>query len=1151
MQGLVKAAALVSAALAPPVVAATAQPTLLENPWKFLVLTLIYEGLLGAILFVGAITGKLVKNWQDATADAIDLWIRRRLSRYTRRYLRYVKAANRYVEHKGLITRGEFTLEMSDVFIDLYLEAMPLNKLESNPIRTVSTRPSRYSRPITEWLVRCNRENSSLAVIGPPGSGKTTLLRHVAYLLAAGGRRSRAIAGGNKIPIFISLRELKSLSDGGGQFTLVEAIRASLPGLPVPEPKRWVEANLSRGRFALLFDGLDEVPSSEARQRVALWLEEQQRSNEGNPIVVTSRRYGYDENPLSDAIAVQVGPLTDRQIIRFVNSWYLATAARSYGSANDSARLSAELSTAELLARLQQRPGLAELCSNPLLLTMIVNLHYYSGELPGSRHELYRQICEVFLGRRHHARGINVEIPAGRRALVLRHLAYHAMCQQSTEISASEAARIISSPLERVSEGMEPAAFLQLIEQTAGLLVERERGIYAFAHLTLQEYMAAEYICENDLVAELLPHIESTWWRETIRHVAALGDATPIVEACLAHQEDPRMLALAIQCVEEGRELDPRKRATALQIFNPPDVRESKSSRKTAGLARLYLRVGSDMRVLPGRFIGPELTWVEYQCFLDDDPGAFVPDHWVDQVFPAGTQDEPAAGLRYADSLRFLSWLNEQFSGDALFTLPSASEIDRADLLYGHRKGSRPRAFWSSTKEPDEFDGRFGRLLYNRRVSERNVAHPRRNLALAPREVAALAELESEVAPIVPWGNIESDGRTEAEFRTMIDKAISSFTGCEAGALERDLRTGGSLVEQLVTDVLQGSQGDGIQIQVAEILAKMRECAGHCFRRRPADDRFSTSDADQRALLRLAVRDAARICLRISDRPGLDSSLRAVSRRRQAAGMPVVLSIREGSRIIAAALADMYVELLVTEGRLRDAVEPLECIAPLRIANRAMLPVELDWEALMRRHHWNWWVRIGKPTTDRIFAGLLLVLSAPTLIAIALIIRLDGGPALFGQQRVGRAGREFTFYKFRTMVVDADKRSASLLAANEGSGPLFKMRADPRITRVGAWLRRYSIDEIPSLVNVLLGDVSMVGPRPPMPEEVESYNEEALSKLLVKPGLTGLWQISGRSDLSWEDSVRLDLQYVREASLKLDVKIMARTIAVIATGSAF
>jgi len=193
--------------------------------------------------------------------------------------------------------------------------------------------------------------------------------------------------------------------------------------------------------------------------------------------------------------------------------------------------------------------------------------------------------------------------------------------------------------------------------------------------------------------------------------------------------------------------------------------------------------------------------------------------------------------------------------------------------------------------------------------------------------------------------------------------------------------------------------------------------------------------------------------------------------------------------------------------------------------------------------------RVVKNVIDWFGAAILIVIIAPVLLALALAVKADGGPVFFRQERIGRHGRVFKMVKFRSMVVDAEAQKAALIEGNEGSGPLFKLRNDPRITKVGVTLRKYSLDELPQLFNVLTGSMSLVGPRPPLPEEVATYSRDAERKLMVKPGLTGLWQVSGRSDLSWEESVRLDLRYVENWTLAMDALILWKTIGTLARGS--
>jgi exopolysaccharide biosynthesis polyprenyl glycosylphosphotransferase len=189
---------------------------------------------------------------------------------------------------------------------------------------------------------------------------------------------------------------------------------------------------------------------------------------------------------------------------------------------------------------------------------------------------------------------------------------------------------------------------------------------------------------------------------------------------------------------------------------------------------------------------------------------------------------------------------------------------------------------------------------------------------------------------------------------------------------------------------------------------------------------------------------------------------------------------------------------------------------------------------------------VPKRLFDIVFASLALLLLSPLFLVVAAVVKLqDGGPVFFRQERVGRAGEPFGMLKFRSMVMDAEARLADLVALNESDGVLFKIKADPRTTPAGRFLRRYSVDELPQLVNVLRGEMSLVGPRPPLPSEVERYVDDVHRRLLVRPGLTGLWQVSGRSGLSWDESVRLDLYYVDNWSMTTDLVIIAKTVGAV------
>ncbi|WP_097208670.1 sugar transferase [Geodermatophilus sabuli] len=238
-------------------------------------------------------------------------------------------------------------------------------------------------------------------------------------------------------------------------------------------------------------------------------------------------------------------------------------------------------------------------------------------------------------------------------------------------------------------------------------------------------------------------------------------------------------------------------------------------------------------------------------------------------------------------------------------------------------------------------------------------------------------------------------------------------------------------------------------------------------------------------------------------------------------------------------LENTEAELLVAPA-ITDVVGPRVHIRP--VAGLPLLHMERPELTGVRR--------FTKELFDRTAAGLALLLLSPALLGIAVAIRFTSpGPVFFRQERIGLSGEPFIMLKFRSMVPGAHRMVAGLADRNEGNGVLFKMKGDPRVTRVGRILRRYSLDELPQLLNVVWGDMSLVGPRPPLASEVKRYGEAMRRRFLVKPGLTGLWQVSGRSDLSWDDSVRLDVRYVENWSLALDIMILAKTVRAILRGS--
>lgn len=230
-----------------------------------------------------------------------------------------------------------------------------------------------------------------------------------------------------------------------------------------------------------------------------------------------------------------------------------------------------------------------------------------------------------------------------------------------------------------------------------------------------------------------------------------------------------------------------------------------------------------------------------------------------------------------------------------------------------------------------------------------------------------------------------------------------------------------------------------------------------------------------------------------------------------------------------------------------------ERVSPASIAaERAAIEARWWWSLNLGRfeHHENFVAfvdprgyAVAKRALDVSVAMLLIAVSSPIWIAAALLVGLTSpGPVLFRQTRLGLAGKPFTCFKFRSMTITAEQERERLLHLNETTGPVFKVRNDPRVTPVGKWLRRFSIDELPQLLNVLRGEMSLVGPRPPLPAEVDKYQPRQRARLAVKPGLTCIWQVAGRSAIGFEQWVELDLEYIRRRSFWFDLALILRTI---------
>jgi predicted NACHT family NTPase len=656
------------------------------------VVSLILTGIITVILaakdFFKIFITELSVVWEEYQrqgAASAATWIKDKfedvISPFQRDYYKALEYKCRDFETQGL--DNEWTLELKNVFVQLKISANSVNNA-SQGIISQSLNPN-SEKSIWDFLA-ANKSGENqfkkIVILGRPGSGKTTLLRHLTLIYVTKQESNINPQPPQLIPILFYLREIRDEISNQNP-SLEDLIKQHLEKLkinnkPLNPPIHWLQKNLRRNKFLILLDGLDEVADKNQRQQVRTWVDRQMEAYPNTIFILTSRPNGYRE--LQRQIAVnelEAQPFKREQIEEFLHSWYLQTEIKSRaGQSDEGVKQAAREQANKLFSRIQNSQNsraIAAMAVNPLLLTMIATVHRRGNVLPGKRVELYKEICQILLEKRQRAKNIPDVLTASQKQSVLQELALKLMQKEVREFNLADGISYIQQQLTTLPQHFANAeSFIKHIRDDCGLLVEKEIGIYEFAHLSFQEYLAAVEIKESNQEDILIGNIDNSWWAETIRLYAAVNDATNLIGAVI-NMPVPSINAFLVVAdyEEEGWRINNQVRQAfsdkldaGLDSYDA-EIFKLAVEFKLAKRLNNFVPFGNNLVDSNLEIDNSYITCAEYQLFLLET-GYQSPQSLRNHIFVKGTGKNIVDGITLEEANQFCVWLSSKNRNNGL-----------------------------------------------------------------------------------------------------------------------------------------------------------------------------------------------------------------------------------------------------------------------------------------------------------------------------------------------------------------------------------------------------------------------------------------------------------------------------------------------------